>query len=335
MVAPTRNLGRNGPKVSAIGLGLMGMSIFYNAPPSDEQMFEALDKAIEEGCTFWDSSDFYGDNSERLQRYFAARPGAREKVFLATKVSNWWNADGSIGMRSDPEYIREAGDKVLKRLGLPYVDLLYLHRADPKVPIEHSVSALAEYVKAGKAGAIGLSEVSAATIRRAHAVHPLAAVQVEYSAFSLDIETNGVLDACGELGIAVVAYSPVSRGFLTGEIKTRNDFGPKDLRGMLPRFNEENFPKNLEVVQKLAEGAKKRGVTTTQFALAWLLAQGDNVIPIPGTTKASRVAENFGATKITVTAEEDKEIRDILATISGSRYPAMMASSLYVDTAEP
>ncbi|KAH7100764.1 putative aldo-keto reductase [Auriculariales sp. MPI-PUGE-AT-0066] len=298
MAFPTRSLGRNGPKVSSIGLGLLGMSIFYGFPPSDEQMFEALDRAIEEGCTFWDSSDFYGDNSERIQKYFAARPGAREKVFFATKVSGWWNADGSFGMSNEPSStLREATDKVLKRLGLPYVDLLYLHRADPKVPIEHSVGALADLVKAGKVGAIGLSEV-------------------EYSAFSLDIEVNGVLAACRDLGIAVVAYSPVSRGFLTGEIKTTKDFPPNDLRAMMPRFDEDNFPKNLKVVEKFAEGAEKRGVTATQLALAWLLAQGEDIIPIPGDPG------------------EDKEIRDILSTISGSRYPDVFASGLYVDTAE-
>ena len=157
-----------------------------------------------------------------------------------------------------------------------------MHRADGKVPIEKSIAALSEFVKEGKVGYIGLTEVSAATIRRAHAVHPLAAVQAEYSAFSLDIETNGVLDTCRELGIAVIPYSPVSRGFLTGEIKSRDGFAQNDLRRILPRFNEENFPKNLEVVEKLAAGARKRGVTTTQFALAWLLAQGDDIIPIPG-----------------------------------------------------
>ncbi|KAH7098927.1 Aldo/keto reductase [Auriculariales sp. MPI-PUGE-AT-0066] len=277
--ATTRTLGRNGPLVSAVGLGLMGMTI--SAIP-DGQMFETLDKAIETGCTFWDTSDAYGDNSERLQRYFAARPGSREKVFLATKVSRYVKDDGTPGNRADPEYLLAAADKVLQRLGLPFVDLIYLHRAEHNVPIEHSVGALKQLVEAGKTKYIGLSEVSARTVRRAHTVHPLHALQVEYSAFCLDIETNGVLDTCKELGIAVVCYSPVSRGFLPGELKTYADLGEGDHRKLFPRFSEENFPKNIEIAKRVEQIARQRGVATTQFALAWLLAQGEHVIPIPG-----------------------------------------------------
>ncbi|KZV87714.1 Aldo/keto reductase [Exidia glandulosa HHB12029] len=331
-MSTTRQLGRNGPTVSGIGLGLMGLSTAYPPVPTEEQTFALLDKAIELGCTFWDSSDVYGDNSERLKAYFE-KTGNRDKVFLCTKFGITFGADGSFTSQGDAKYVRSATEKVLGRLGLPYVDLLYQHRVDPATPIEITVGAMAELVKEGKVRHLGLSECSAATLRRAHAVHPIAAVQVEYSPFALEIEENDLLKTCRELGVAIVAYSPVGRGLLTGQIRSRADFDPTDFRAHLPRFSEENFDKNLALVDKFAELAKKRGVPVGQFTLAWIASQGKDIISIPGTTKVSRLEENFGALKVEVTKEEDKQIREILTTLEGGRYPESMSGPyLYGDT---
>ncbi|KZV87722.1 aldo-keto reductase [Exidia glandulosa HHB12029] len=329
----TRTLGRNGPKVSALGFGLAGISYAYGEPLPEDKTFALLDKAIELGATFWDSSDAYGDNSERLNRYFA-QTGNRDKVFLASKVGI--KRDGmKISVVGDPEYVRSAVDKVLERLGVPHVDIIYMHRLDPNTPVELTVGALAELVKAGKARYIGLSECSSASLRRAYAVHPIAAVQVEYSPFSLDIEDPkfDLLRTCRELGVAVVAYSPLGRGILGGKIRSRADLQPTDARLHFPRWSEENFPKNLVLVDKLRALAEKKGVTIGQLTLAWVLAQGDDIIPIPGTTEISRLEENVGALKVQITPEEDKEIRSLLTDISGDRaIPGPMAELMFTDT---
>ncbi|EJD38733.1 Aldo/keto reductase [Auricularia subglabra TFB-10046 SS5] len=329
----TAKLGPNGPEVSAIGFGLGSISYGYGQPISEEKAFELLDRAIELGCTFWDSSDMYGNNSETLKAYFE-KTGNRDKVFLASKVGIS-REGGTPRARSDPEYVRTATDKLLERLGLPYVDLLYTHRLDANVPIEHTVSALAELVKTGKAKHIGLCECAAGTLRRAHAVHPIAAVQVEYSPFSLDIEDSrvGLLSACRELGIPVVAYSPLGRGMLGGRIRSRADLEPGDKRLLFPRYSEENFPKNLELVEKLKSLAEKKGVTIGQLTLAWVMAQGEDIIPIPGTANLARLEEDIGALEVNISNEEVHEVRDILRGVSGARgISGAMSESLLVDT---
>ncbi|EJD43349.1 Aldo/keto reductase [Auricularia subglabra TFB-10046 SS5] len=333
MNVPQRNLGRNGPHVSAIGLGLAGISVAYGKPLSEDKTIALLDKAIELGCTFWDSSDAYGDNSERLKGYFELR-GNRDEVFLASKVGVQ-RVDGTVKFCGGPEYVRSATAKLLERLGLPYVDLLYMHRLDPTVPVEHTVSAMAELVKEGKARYIGLSECSVSSLRRAHAVHPIAAVQVEYSPFSLDIEDAQIdlLRTSRELGVAVVAYSPLGRGMLAGRIRSRADLDPGDARLTMPRYSQENFPKNLELVKKLQAQADGKGVTVGQLTLAWVLAQGRDIIPIPGTTETSRLEENMGALNVIITEDEAQDIRLILRDISGTRYaPGIMTESQFVDT---
>ncbi|EJD43348.1 Aldo/keto reductase [Auricularia subglabra TFB-10046 SS5] len=335
MPIATRQLGRNGPQVSAIGLGLMGVSVAYGPPLGEEETFALLDKAIELGCTFWDSADVYGDNSERLNRYFA-KTGNRDKVFLSTKFGGiFYPESGTFGVRGDAEYVRSAAEKVLERLGLPYVDILYQHRVDTKVPIEITVAEMAKLVKEGKVKYLGLSECSADSLRRAHAVHSIAAIQVEYSPWALEIEQNDLLRTARELGVAIVSYSPIGRGLLGGEIKSRADLNPQDFRYHLPRYSEENFPKNIELVNKFAELAKKRGVPVGQFTLAWVLSQGDDIVPIPGTTKPHRLEENVGALSIQITKEEDAQVREILGTITGGRYPPSApdsADKLYADS---
>lgn len=332
----TVKLGTNGPDVSAIGFGLAAISYGYGQPISEEKAFQLLDKAIELGCTFWDSSDMYGNNSELLKAYFE-KTGNRDKVFLASKVGIS-REGGAPRARSDPEYILAATDKLLARLGLPYVDLLYLHRLDASVPIEHTMRALAALVKAGKARHVGLCECAAPTLRRAHAVHPVAAVQVEYSPFSLDIEEDphsdtGLLAVARELGVPVVAYSPLGRGMLGGRIRSREDFEEGDVRRLFPRYSEENFPKNLELVEKLKSIAEGKGVTVGQLTLAWVMAQGEDIIPIPGTSNLSRLEENVGAIKVNITDEEVREVREMLRDVSGERgIPGAMTQSLLVDT---
>ncbi|EJD43351.1 putative aldo-keto reductase [Auricularia subglabra TFB-10046 SS5] len=336
MPLPTRQLGRNGPQVPAIGFGVMGISVAYGDPLGEEETFALLNKAIELGCTFWDSADVYGDNSERLNRYFA-KTGNRDKVFLSSKFGGTFDpATGTFGVRGDAEYVRSATEKVLERLGLPYVDILYQHRVDTKVPIEITVREMAKLVQEGKVKYLGLSECSASSLRRAHAVHPIAAIQVEYSPWALEIEQNDLLRTARELGVAIVAYSPLGRGLLGGEIKSRADLPANDYRLHLPRFSEENFPKNIALVNKFAELAKKKGVPAGQFTLAWVLAQGEDIIPIPGTTKIHRLEENLGALNIQITKEEDAQIREILSTIVGGRYAPIpgvdVESGLYADS---
>jgi len=279
----------------------------------------------------------YADSEDLLGRWFAANPDKRSKVFLATKFANKRTPDGQMAVDSSPEYAMQAIDKSLQRLGLPYVDLYYCHRLDKKTPIEATVRAMAEMKKQGKIKYLGLSECSADSLRRAHKVHPITAVQVEYSPFALDIESEqiGLLKAARELGVAV-AYSPIGRGMLSGELRSPSDFEEGDFRKFSPRFSEENFPKNLKVVDELKKIAQEKGCTASQLTLAWLLAQGDDIFPIPGTTKIPRLEENVGALKITLSKEEEQRIRKLCedAEVHGGRYPEAFAAHLYADTPE-
>ncbi|KIW68207.1 hypothetical protein PV04_04168 [Phialophora macrospora] len=333
---PTRQLGKDGPQVTALGFGLMGLSIFYGKKLPDDQRLAFLDHVFASGETFWDSSDVYGDSEDLLGQWFK-KTGNRSKIFLCTKFANVRLPDGKSKVINDPAYIREACAKSHKRMGLEpgdAIDLYYCHRIDPKQPIEITVQTMAELKKEGKIRYLGLSECSAETLRRACKVHHIAAVQVEYSPFSMDIEHNGLLAACRELGVAVVAYSPFSRGFLTGTIKSHDDFEPDDRRRVMPRYSKENFPKNIELVHAISALAEKKGATPGQLTLAWLMAQGDNIIPIPGTTKVKNFEENMGSLKIQLTKEEEQEIRAKVeaAEITGDRYPEYMLGNLYVDT---
>lgn len=334
---PQRQLGKNGPKVAAIGYGSMGLSTFYGAPASDEERFKVFDRAIELGSTYIDTADIYGDSEDLLGKYFKKYPEKREKVFLATKFANVFHPDRTVTVRGDAEYVRQSIEKSLSRLQLPYVDLYYVHRIDKTVPIEETMGALKELVQQGKIKYIGLSECSSDTIRRAHAVHPVSAVQVEYSPFSLDIEKDeiGVLKTCKELGIAIVCYSPLGRGMLTGKFKSPDDFEEGDIRKFLPRFSKENFPKNLELVDKLSSIAQQIGCTTGQLTLAWILAQGEQFFVIPGTAKIANLEENLGAAKIKLTKEQIAEIRQACenADTAGDRYMTAHSSNLYGDSA--
>ncbi|KAK3079470.1 hypothetical protein LTS18_004786 [Coniosporium uncinatum] len=333
---PTRKLGKNGPQITALGFGLMGLSAFYGKPLPDEERFKVLDAAYEAGELNWDSADMYGDNEDLLGKWFERNPGKRQNIFLATKFANKVNPDGSRAVDSSPEYCKEALEKSLKRLGLPYVDLYYCHRLNKETPIEDTVKAMKELQEEGKIKYIGLSECSSESLRRACKIVHVDAVQIEYSPFSLDIEDADIqlLKTCRELGVAVVAYSPIGRGMITGAIRSRDDFEEGDFRKMSPRFSEENFSKNLKLVDQIKEIAEKKGVTASQLTLAWLMAQGDDIIPIPGTTKVERLHENLEAMKIKLTAEEEQQIRKTCeeAEVHGSRYPEAMAGALFVTT---
>ncbi|KAG7004574.1 aldo-keto reductase yakc [NADP(+)] [Physcia stellaris] len=335
MALPTRPLGRNGPQVTALGFGAMGLSIGYGTPESDEERFKILDRAHELGQRFWDSADVYADNEDLLSKWFA-RTGFRKDIFLATKFAGIINADGSFEVRNDPEYVKQACAKSLKRLGVTTIDLYYCHRVDGKTPIEKTVQAMKQLKDEGKIRHLGLSEVSSETLRRAHAVHPISAVQIEYSPFSMDIEDPAIalLQTCRELGVATVAYSPLGRGFVTGQYKSPDDFEDGDFRKYSPRFSAENFPKNLELVDKLAAIAQKKGCTAGQLTLAWLMRQGEDIIPIPGTKKIKYLEENLGALDVKLSDGEDQEIRKAVenAEVHGSRYPEVMMASLFGNT---
>ncbi|KAI8850391.1 auxin-induced protein PCNT115 [Chytridium lagenaria] len=317
-----RELGRGGPLVASLGLGAMGMSEFYG-PADEEESIKTLNRSIDLGCTFIDTADMYGngENEKLLAKILKTR---RSEVFLCTKFGVVRDETGKFtGVGGSPEYVKKACQRSLERLGIDCIDLYYQHRVDVNTPIEETVKAMADLVKEGKVKYIGLSEASAQTIRRAHAVHPISAVQVEYSPWTIDIETNGILDTCRELGIAIVAYSPLGRGFLTGQYKSPDDFAADDYRKYNPRFVGENFKKNLALVDALENIAKAKGVTVTQLTLAWVAAQDPLIIAIPGTKKVTRLEENWASTKITITDEDNAAIRAIINSIpvAGDRYP--------------
>ena len=316
---PTRQLGRGGMSVSAIGLGCMGMSDFYGAA-DDAKSIETMHRALDLGVDFFDTADIYGPftNEELVGRAIRDR---RERVVIATKFGNVRTADGKwLGINGRPEYVRQSCDGSLKRLGVNEIDLYYQHRVDLETPIEDTVGAMAELVKAGKVRHLGLSEAAPATIRRAHAVHPIAALQTEYSLWSREPEEE-LLDTCRELGIAFVAYSPLGRGFLTGRYRTIDDLAANDWRRNNPRFQGANFQKNLDLVDKVGELARAKGATPAQLALAWLLTRGEHVIPIPGSTRIERVEENAGATRVTLSAEDIRALDALAPTVAGERYP--------------
>jgi len=284
----------------------------------------------------WDSADMYADSEDLLGKWFAANPDKRKNIFLATKFGNRRTSDGKSEINSTAAYCKEACAKSLKRLGLPFVDLYYCHRLDGKTPIEQTVRAMAELKAEGKIKYLGLSECSSESLRRAHKVHPISAVQIEYSPWALDIESSQInlLRTCRELGVAVVAYSPIGRGVLSGTIRSRKDFSEGDFRLMSPRFSEENFPNNLKIVDTIGALAKEKGVTATQLTLAWLMAQGDDIIPIPGTTKIERLEENLEALQVKLTKEEEAKIRKAVeeAEVRGGRYPEGFTKALFADT---
>jgi aryl-alcohol dehydrogenase-like predicted oxidoreductase len=317
-----RRLSGQGLVVSAIGLGCMGMSEFYG-PRDDAESLRTIHRALELGITFLDTADVYGPytNEQLVGRAIRDR---RDGVVLATKFGNVRGPDGSwAGINGRPEYVRQACDASLSRLGVDHIDLYYQHRVDPKVPIEETVGAMADLVRAGKVRHLGLSEAGASTIRRAQAVHPIAALQTEYSLWSRDPEDE-IIPACRELGIGFVAYSPLGRGFLSGQIRRLEDLAPDDWRRHNPRFQGENFAKNVALVVRIEQLARAKGCTPSQLALAWVLAQGDDIVPIPGTKRVRYLEENAAAIAVHLTAAELAEIdaaspRNVAA---GDRYPA-------------
>ncbi|HEY0204292.1 MAG TPA: aldo/keto reductase [Acetobacteraceae bacterium] len=324
----TRKLGRNGPEISAVGLGCMGMSAFYGGRDGDESV-RTLHRAVELGVTFFDSADAYANGANEVLVGRELKP-IRDQVFIATKFANTWGPDGKrTGISGKPDYVRSACDASLKRLGVDVIDLYYQHRVDPNTPIEDTVGAMAGLVQAGKVRYLGLSEASPATIRRAHAVHPITALQTEYSLWSRDPEDE-ILPLLRELGIGFVPYSPLGRGFLTGQIKSVDDLDPDDWRRTSPRFQGAAFAANLDLVRKINAIATVKGCTPAQLALAWVLAQGNEIIPIPGTKKVRYLEENVQAADIVLSQEELAAIEHALpvGAATGERYAPEGMSAL-------
>jgi aryl-alcohol dehydrogenase-like predicted oxidoreductase len=315
-----RQLGRGGPEVSAIGLGCMGMSEFYGAGDEAESI-ATIHEAIDRGVDFLDTADMYGvgRNEELVGKAIADR---RDRVFLATKFGNVRGEDGSFkGVCGRPDYVRSACEASLKRLGVDVIDLYYQHRVDPDVPIEETVGAMAGLVDAGKVRFLGLSEAAPATVRRAHSTHPIVALQTEYSLWSRDAEAE-LLPTVRELGIAYVAYSPLGRGFLTGQFQSPADFPDDDYRRFHPRFTGENFEKNIALVREIEAMAAEKGCTAAQLAIAWVMAQGEDIVPIPGTKRRKYLEQNIGALDVDLSADELERLDEILppGAAAGPRY---------------
>lgn len=351
MAFPTRSLGRNGPQVSAVGFGAMSLGGAYGQQNSASEKLTVLDRAWELGVRFWDTADIYSDSEERIGEWFAKNPDRRADIVVATKFGGDFAANGSFNVYTDPDYVRAACDRSLAKLGIETIDLYYCNRVDGKTPIEKTMEVLVELKKSvapdpppelpsaaspinagscnsqGKIRHIGLSEVSAATIRRAHAVHPIAAVQVEYSPFCLDIESSalGILKTCRELGIAIVAYSPIGRGLLTGKIKSVDDLAENDFRRQKTKYSSpQNFAKIMDLVAKVGTVAERHGCTTAQVCIAWVMAQGADVIPIPGTVTIPYLEQNAAAAEVRLTEAEVAELRSYAEAteLEGDRYPA-------------
>ncbi|KAL4869943.1 hypothetical protein BDV12DRAFT_195947 [Aspergillus spectabilis] len=325
MLVPTRSLGRNGPQVSSVGLGLMSIGGVYGAAPSDGQRLALLDRAHAIGQWFWDTADIYFDSEDIIGKWRAQNPDKAKDIFLATKFAITMHDDYSQTLDTSPEYARAALEKSLRRLQTDSIDLYYAHRVDGKTPIEKTVEAMVQFKNEGKIRYLGLSEVSADTLRRAHAVHPISAVQLEYGPVALDIEDPqiGLLEACRELGVAVVAYSPTGRGILTGRHLTRETISKDPILNAFPRFAEENFPTIQNLYESIKTVAEKKGVTPTQAVLSWLLARDPLIIPIPGTRSIKYLEENTASAQIQLTDEESQIITDAAnaAKIVGERYP--------------
>lgn len=323
-------LGRSGLEVSRLGFGCMGLAEFYGSALSNKEAEAVLEGALERGVNFFDTADMYGSgrNEEQLSGFLNRR---RDNVVLATKFALQRGPNGEwLGLSNDPAYIKEACDASLKRLGIDTIDLYYMHRRDRNVPIEESVGAMADLVKAGKVRTLGLSEVSVETLKKANAVHPIAALQSEYSIVTRDMEAE-IIPACRELGTAFVAYSPLGRGLLTGAFRSEKDFGENDYRLRAnPRFADGALEKNLPLVDRIAAIANAKGVTPAQVALAWVLSKGDDIIPIPGTKKLTRLEENIGAIGVELSASDVAAIEEAAPpdAVAGARYPETTASTL-------
>lgn len=325
----TRTLGKNGPEVSAIGLGCMGMAAFYGQASSEEQAAEVIHRALDLGVTLFDTAEMYGPHTNEVQ-VGKALADRRDEAFIATKFGIGYNAERTaMKVDGSPANVRRAIEGSLKRLNVDHVDLYYLHRVDPDTPIEETVGAMAELVTEGKVRFLGLSEAAPATLRKAHATHPITALQTEYSLWSREPEDR-ILATCDELGIGFVPYSPLGRGFLSGDIKSIDDLAADDYRRQNPRFQGENFQKNIDLVEAVTGVARARGVAAAQLALAWVLAQGDHLVPIPGTRRVRTLEENVAAAGIVLTPDDLAAIEAVFPknSATGHRYAETARSSL-------